>query len=232
MHYLALLIGPQQERTPDEAAQELTDYLNFQAKAASAIRAGDALYPEADSVRITGGPDTPVITDGPFAEGAEVANGYYVLEADNLDDALALARDIPETKRGAVEVWPLVHCSQEFGGQGSTSWLALLLEPREGAFDPGSPEWEAVAAQHGVFSEKASGHIKIAGPLHPPSTATTVRVRDGETVLTDGPYVEGTEIANGFYVLATDGRDQAIELASQLPASAVQLRQLTGVSGF
>lgn len=91
MYYLALLIGPQQERTPDEAAQELTDYLNFQAKAASSIRAGDALYPEADSVRVTGGPDAPVITDGPFAEGAEVANGYYVLEADNLDDALALA---------------------------------------------------------------------------------------------------------------------------------------------
>lgn len=70
-----MLIGPQQERTPDEAAQELTDYLNFQAKAASSIRAGDALYPEADSVRVTGGPDAPVITDGPFAEGAEVANG-------------------------------------------------------------------------------------------------------------------------------------------------------------
>lgn len=115
MYYLALLIGPQQERTPDEAAQELTDYLNFQAKAASSIRAGDALYPEADSVRVTGGPDAPVITDGPFAEGAEVANGYYVLEADNLDDALALARDIPEAKRGAVEVWPLVDCSREFG---------------------------------------------------------------------------------------------------------------------
>lgn len=232
MYYLALLIGPQQERTPDEAAQELTDYLNFQAKAASSIRAGDALYPEADSIRVTGGPDAPVITDGPFAEGAEVANGYYVLEADNLDDALALARDIPEAKRGAVEVWPLVDCSREFGGKGSTSWLALLLEPADRAYVPGSPEWEAVAARHGVFGEKASGHIKIAGPLHPPSTATTIRVRDGEAVLTDGPYIEGTEIANGFYVITTDDRDSAIRLASQIPASAVQLRQLTGVSGF
>lgn len=72
MYYLALLIGPQQERTPDEAAQELTDYLNFQAKAASSIRAGDALYPEADSVRVTGGPDAPVITDGPFAEAPKL----------------------------------------------------------------------------------------------------------------------------------------------------------------
>lgn len=66
----------------------------------------------------------------------------------------------------------------------------------------------------------------------PPSTATTIRVRDGEAVLTDGPYIEGTEIANGFYVITTDDRDSAIRLASQIPASAVQLRQLTGVSGF
>ncbi|SHX45098.1 DGPFAETKE family protein [Mycobacteroides abscessus subsp. bolletii] len=232
MYYLALLIGPQQERTPDEAAQELTDYLNFQAKAASSIRAGDALYPEADSVRITGGSDAPVITDGPFAEGAEVANGYYVLEADNLDDALALARDIPEAKRGAVEVWPLIDCSREFNGQGATNWLALLLEPCDGAYLPGSPEWEAVAAQHAEFGAKAGDHIKIAGPLHPPSTATTVRVRDGEVLLTDGPYIEGAEIANGFYVLTADGRDKAVELAAQLPASTVELRQLTGVSGF
>lgn len=112
------------------------------------------------------------------------------------------------------------------------SWLALLLEPRDRAYPPGSPEWEAVAAQHGAFGEKAGGHIKIAGPLHPPSTATTVRLRDGETLLTDGPYIEGAEIANGFYVLTTDDRDKAIELASQIPASVVQLRQLTGVSGL
>ncbi|CPT16787.1 DGPFAETKE family protein [Mycobacteroides abscessus subsp. abscessus] len=57
-------------------------------------------------------------------------------------------------------------------------------------------------------------------------------MRDGEAVLTDGPYIEGTEIANGFYVITTDDRDSAIRLASQIPASAVQLRQLTGVSGF
>lgn len=232
MYYLTLLIGPERTRTPDEGAQEMADYQGFHAKAASAIRAGDALFPVTEGVRISGGLDARVVTDGPFVEGAEVAGGYYVLEAENLDDALTLAREIPEAKHGAVEVWPLIDCSREFSGQGATSWLALLLEPRDRAFAPGSPEWEAVAAEHRVFGAKATEHIKIAGPLHPPSTATTVRVRDGEVLLTDGPYIEGAEIANGFYVLATDGRDEAIELASQLPASAVELRQLTGVSGL
>lgn len=232
MYYLALLIGPERARTPEEGAQEMVEYQNFHAKAASAIHAGDALFPVAEGVRISGAPDARVITDGPFAEGAEVAGGYYVLEAENLDDALTLARDIPEAKHGAVEVWPLIHCSQEFDGQGATNWLALLIEPRDEALLPGTPEWEAVADKHGAFRARAGDHIKLAGPLHPPSTATTVRVRDGEVLLTDGPYIEGAEIANGFYVLTTDDRDQAIELAAHLPASTVELRQLTGVSGL
>ena len=67
---------------------------------------------------------------------------------------------------------------------------------------------------------------------HEPTTATTVRVRDGQVLLTDGPYVEGAEIATGFYLLAATDRDEAVKLAAMIPASAVQLRQLAGVSGL
>ena len=110
MHYFALLLGPEPTSAPDPDAHaaEMAAYEAFHAKAATAIRAGDALTPSATGVRITGGPDAPTITDGPFAEGAEVAGGYYVFEAENLDEALALARDIPAAKYGAVEVWPIV----------------------------------------------------------------------------------------------------------------------------
>jgi hypothetical protein len=68
--------------------------------------------------------------------------------------------------------------------------------------------------------------------LHEAATATTVRVRDGEVLLTDGPYAEGAEIATGFYLLAAADRDEAVKLAAMIPASAVQLRQLAGVSGL
>ncbi|EUA06921.1 YCII-related domain protein [Mycobacterium xenopi 4042] len=57
-----------------------------------------------------------------------------------------------------------------------------------------------------------------------------MRVRDGEALLTDGPYVEGAEIANGFYVLSAADRDEAVKLASQIPATTVEVRQLAGVS--
>src|SRR4029077_13110178 len=93
MQYFALLISSERELTPDEGAAEMAAYQAFHAKAASAIRGGDALVSAATAVRITGGPDAPLVTDGPFAEGAEVAGGYYVFEAENLDEALALARD-------------------------------------------------------------------------------------------------------------------------------------------
>ena len=107
MHYFALLLSQEPTGAPDP--EEMAEFQAFHAKAASAIRAGDALAPSATGVRITGGPDAPTITDGPFAEAAEVACGYYVFEAENLDEALALAQEVPVARFGAVEVWPIVH---------------------------------------------------------------------------------------------------------------------------
>jgi hypothetical protein len=99
-------------------------------------------------VVITGGPDAPVVSDGPFAESAEVACGYYVFEAENLDEALALARDVPVATFGAVEVWPTVHSIEASRKLTGNDWLALLLERAESAHTPGTPEWQAVAARH------------------------------------------------------------------------------------
>lgn len=232
MQYFALLISKERDLTPDERAAAMAAYENFHARAASAIRAGDALLPAVTGVRITGGPDAPIVTDGPFAEAAEVACGYYVFEADNLDDALALARDIPAAQHGAVEVWPVFGSFEPTEKLDGSHWLALLLEPPAAAVPPGTPEWHARAAPHTAFGAAAGDHVIGGAALHEPSTATTVRVRDGEVIVTDGPYVEGAEVANGFYMLAAADRDEAVKLASMIPASAVHLRQLAGVSGL
>jgi hypothetical protein len=232
MQYLALLISKEQDRTPEEWAAGMAAWESFHAKAGSAIKTGDALAPAAAAVVITGGPDAPVITDGPFAEGAEVAGGYYVFEAENLDEALALARDIPIAAFGAVEVWPAVHSIEPSRKLTGNDWLALLLEPAESAHTPGTPEWEAVAARHADLHAAAGDHLIGGAALHDRSTATTVRVRDGEVLITDGPYVEGAEIATGIYLLDAADRDEAIKLASMIPASTVQVRQLAGVSGL
>ncbi|WP_204808286.1 YciI family protein [Mycobacterium riyadhense] len=232
MQYFALLISKEQDRTPEDGAEAMAAFESFHAKAGSAIRAGDALTPVATGVRITGGPDAPVVTDGPFAESAEVACGYYVFEAENLDEALALARDVPVAAFGAVEIWPMVPPRLANQPLESTNWIALLLEPADGTAEPGSAEWAAAVAEHKRFEAVAGGHIKSGAALHPTSTATTVRVRDDEVLITDGPYAEGAEVANGFYVLSADDRDEAVKLASMIPASAVELRQLAGISGL
>lgn len=230
MQYFALLLSQERDFTPDERASLMTAFESFHAKSASAIRAGDALTPQATGVRITGGPDAPVVTDGPFAEAAEVACGYYVFEADNLDDALALARDVPVAEYGAVEVRPTYHSFDPAWSRAGAQWLALLLEPPASAAVPGTPEWQAEAARHGEFAAAAGDHIVGGAALHEPATATTVRVRDSQVLLTDGPYVEGAEIATGFYLLAATDRDEAVKLASQIPATTVEVRQLAGVS--
>ncbi len=232
MHYFALLFGePATPLSPQDQAAGMAEYQAFHAKAASAIRAGDALTPSATGVRITGGPDAPTVTDGPFAESAEVACGYYVFEADNLDEALALARDIPAAKHGAVEVWPTVHFVPPSKPL-DNSWLALLLEPAENVVAPGTPEWNALAAQHLEFATAASERVNGGAPLHPPTTATTVRVRDGEVLLTDGPFVEGAEVANGYHLIDAADRDEAVKIASMIPATTIELRRLMGVSGL
>jgi hypothetical protein len=233
MHYFALLLGPESTEEPDAATQSaiMTAYQNFHAAAGPAICAGDALAPAAAAARITGGPSAPTVTDGPFAEGAEVAGGYYVLEADNLDEALELARQIPACAVGGVEVWPMVYWNAPTAAVGN-AWLALLLESPENVNVPDSPEWVSSVAQHVEFGKAVGDHILAGAPLHPPSTATTVTVRDGKVAFTDGPFVEGAEVANGFYVLSAADRDEAVKIASMIPATSVELRQLAGVSGL
>lgn len=233
MHYFALLLGPESTEQPDAATQNdiMAAYQNFHAAAGASIRAGDALTPSATAVRISGGPAAPTVTDGPFAESAEVAGGYYVFEAENLDEALDLARQIPACASGGVEVWPMVHYMPPTKPL-DNNWIALLLEPAAKVVAPGTPEWNELAAQHLKFAEAAGDRANGGAPLHPPATATTVRVRDGRATYTDGPYAEGAEVANGYHILNVADRDEAIRVASMIPATTVELRQLAGVSGL
>lgn len=235
MQYFALLLSPSgaPSRPTDPAALEagMAAYRKFHASAASSFKAGDALTPDEAGVRITGGPDTPVVTDGPFAESAEVACGYYVFDVDDLDTALELGRQIPHASIGAVEIWPMLMEFEPRRKLTGADWLALLLEPASTKMPaPGTPEWEAGMARHGEFAAAAGDHVLGGAALHDPSTATTVRVRDGQVQLTDGPFVEGAEVANGFYLLAAADRDEAVKLASMIPATTVELRPLMGVS--
>ena len=64
---------------------------------------------------------------------------------------------------------------------------------------------------------KDSGHMLDGTPLHPVHTATTVRVRNGQATVTDGPFAETKEAIGGFYLIDCASKAEAVEWASKLP---------------
>jgi hypothetical protein len=88
-------------------------------------------------------------------------------------------------------------------------------------------EEQAIAAmpdEHCVaFDEdvRRSGHCLASDALQPVSTATTVRVRNGKTSVTDGPFAETREILAGFYMIEARDLNEAIQVASRIPPAAV-----------
>jgi hypothetical protein len=81
------------------------------------------------------------------------------------------------------------------------------------------PEHEQNAILGEYFAISESPGVTGGAQLQPTSTATTVRVEDGRTLTTDGPFPETKEALGGYYLLEADDLDAAIELASRIPAA-------------
>ena len=95
---------------------------------------------------------------------------------------------------------------------------ALLIYTTPGATEAlGDDEAEAVHRQYLELKE-LPGMLGGAA-LHPPETATTVRVQDDAVLITDGPFADTKEIFAGFYLLEADDLDQATEIAARIPAA-------------
>jgi hypothetical protein len=92
-----------------------------------------------------------------------------------------------------------------------------------------SEEGPASPAEHEVYMELSGRDSTYGGAqLHPAATATTVRVRDGEALTTDGPFVETKEAFGGFYLIDVEILDDALDFAATIPAArnggAVEVR--------
>jgi hypothetical protein len=88
----------------------------------------------------------------------------------------------------------------------------------ESQFADATPEqMNEMLAAYGAFGEEARDVILGGEGLQPTSTATTVRVRDGERMLTDGPFAETKEQLGGFYLIEAGDLDEAIQVASKMP---------------
>lgn len=82
---------------------------------------------------------------------------------------------------------------------------------------------------------QAKGQFIDASPLHSVTTATSLRIRDGKKVITDGPFAETTEQLGGYYIIDVDNLDEAIALASRLPPAkkgTVEIRPIFELEGI
>lgn len=82
---------------------------------------------------------------------------------------------------------------------------------------------------------QAAGQYRAASPLHPTATATSVRVREGKRVVTDGPFAETREQLGGYYLIDAADLDQAIAVAERIPMArrgTVEIRPVMEIAGL
>jgi hypothetical protein len=106
-------------------------------------------------------------------------------------------------------------------------FLALIYGSQERWDSLSEDERNAVYDRYRAFGEEAGGRVVAGAELQSPGTATTVRVRNDETVVTDGPFVETKEALGGYYVLECGSLDEAVQLAARIPGAehgAVEVR--------
>jgi len=100
---------------------------------------------------------------------------------------------------------------------------------------PDQAVWDQVMADYNTYSDmlRDNGHHVAAEALQPVTTATTVRVRDGQTLTTDGPFAETKEALGGFYLIEAADLDEALRLAAACPGAkfgSVEVRPVVDFS--
>jgi hypothetical protein len=100
-------------------------------------------------------------------------------------------------------------------------YLLLIYENEQTYADMAPDQAGKVFQEYAEYSSaiKASGHMRAGDALQPTTKATTVRVRDGKTLTTDGPFAETREQLGGYYLVEAADLDEAIKLAARIPSS-------------
>lgn len=111
----------------------------------------------------------------------------------------------------------------------------LLVYGDEQALDENEREECYEESTRLVHQLDAAGQYLAAAPLHPTSTATSVRVREGKRLVTDGPFAETREQLGGYYLIDTNDLDEAIAIAARIPLArtgTIEIRPVIELSGL
>jgi hypothetical protein len=165
------------------------------------------------------------VTDGPFAETKEFVAGFDVLECADLDEAIEVAAKHPSSWFQAIEIRPFMdglvlgeEAARFARGENPRGVPYCLMMCLDGI--PAAPAVEEAIRRDSEawgMDVEARGIQVFGYPLQHKDMATTVRIRDGETLLSDGPFIETKEFIGGIDVINCGNREQAIERAAAHP---------------
>jgi hypothetical protein len=187
----------------------------------------------ATTVRVRDG--ETLVSDGPFAETKEFMAGFDVLECADLDEAIEVAAKHPTSWFHSIEIRPFVDglrlgeqaaaFAREDDSAGAPYLMVTWLDGTPSA--PGEDHEAMDQGQAWRQDMEARGVHVLGHALAGADTATTVRVRDGETLLSHGPVIETSEVIAGIDVVTCADRRQAIDLAAGHPVArhhAIEVR--------
>ena len=100
-------------------------------------------------------------------------------------------------------------------------YLLMIYRSEAELFKLNDAERQKMTADYGTFTQSIiqSGHFKAGDGLQPSTTATTVRVREGKILTTDGPFAETREQLGGYYLVEAKDLDAAIAIAARIPGA-------------
>ena len=170
---------------------------------------------EATTIRLQDGQH--VVWDGPFAESKEQLGGFYLIEADSKAEAIDWAKKLPLRDVGAIEVRRARTGAQWRGTiDGKQQFMLMFIANRDKAL-PRADVFRSIDAHYELSLELAA-HGKFVGSrsLEPSTSAATLRLRDGQLAVVDGPFAETQEFLAGYFVIACESKEEAIDWAKQL----------------
>ena len=100
-------------------------------------------------------------------------------------------------------------------------YMLLIYGSEAGMKNAAPGDQAAMMKEYGDFTQGIvkSGHMRAGDALQPTTTATTVRVREGKTLSTDGPFAETKEQLGGYYLIEAKDLNDAIQVAGKIPAA-------------
>jgi hypothetical protein len=166
-----------------------------------------------------------LVTDGPFAEAKEFIAGFDLLECADLDEAIDVMAKSPVCRFHPIEIRPLRGGlrlgagAPAFRRDDDSAGIPYLLTVLAGEAPPATADERGMAQEYETWRQQleARGVFILGGALEGPETATSVRARNGETVLSDGPSFGTEEFIAHIDVVSCADRQQAIDLAIAHP---------------